>query len=464
MQVKDIVREDDGESQELVLTLVASAEEVDEAADKFFADIAKRDIPGFRKGKAPREVLEKQVGGHERAMGGVTEQLVNDLALAAIDDADVIYIDEPQFNVSETVEVGKPFTFTVSGKVAPIMKLTSCDPVSIEMPPEEATDAEVADQLAELQDYYHHFEDIDDPDHEAQMGEYVQVELTVDNHGRLISGMNQTQRMIGLGKGSMPPSFDEHLVGAKVDDTLEFDFEARDDEGNPTLGDGDLHANVVVKGIRRYVVPPVDDELALKVGCADVEDLRKQMRQAVNMHKRETLPKLMVDRAVDALLERLDGKVPSYYVDFIRQDVGREFMQSLDKQGMNLQQWMLQNKVEGDKMKEEVQAEAERRASIDCAMEALFTELGLEITDEDIDKMFEGAEGDEKGQKRSDWEGANRMANIRKMCRQRKVTAWLVDTASVTVVDDEGNVIEESAGDTDDAPASPEDASENTAE
>lgn len=182
--------------------------------------------------------------------------------------------------------------------------------------------------------------------------------------------------------------------------------------------------------------------LALKVGCTDVEDLRKQMRQTVNMHKRQTLPKLMVDRAVSALIERLDGEVPSYYVDFIRQDVGREFMQSLDKQGMNLQQWMLQNKVEGDKMKEEVQAEAVRRARIDCAMEALFTELGLEITDEDIDKMFEGADEGEAGQKREDWESANRMANIRKMCRQRKVTAWLVDNAIVTVEGEDAPVSE----------------------
>lgn len=433
MQVKDTVREDDGESQELVLTLVASAEEVDAAADKFFAEIAKRDIPGFRKGKAPREVLEKQVGGHDNAMAGVTEQLVNDLAGAAVDGADVIYIDEPQFNVDESVVLGKPFTFTVSGKVAPIMKLTSYDPVKIEMPPEEATEAEIEDQLAELQDYYHHFEDIDDPEHEAQMGDYVQIELTVSSNGRLVSGMNQTQRLVGLGTGSMPPSFDEHLVGAKVDDTLEFDFEARDEEGNPTLGDGNLHANVVVKGIRSYVVPPVDDDLALKVGCVDVADLRKQMRQAVNMHKQQTLPKLMVDRAVDALLERLDGEVPAYYVDFIRQDVGREFMQSLDKQGMSLQQWMLQNQVEGEKMKEQVQAEAVRRASIDCAMEAIFTEVGLEITEEDIDKMFEGADEGEKGQKREDWEDAHRMANIRKMCRQRKVTSWLVDNAIVTV-------------------------------
>lgn len=68
MQVKDRVREDDGDKQELVLTLVASADEVKEAADKFFAEIAQRDIPGFRKGKAPRAVLEQNVGGHKNAM------------------------------------------------------------------------------------------------------------------------------------------------------------------------------------------------------------------------------------------------------------------------------------------------------------------------------------------------------------------------------------------------------------
>ena len=94
---------------------------------------------------------------------------------------------------------------------------------------------------------------------------------------------------------------------------------------------------------------------------------------------------------------------------------------------------------------EKQETEAVRRASIDCAMEAMFTELGMEITDADIDKIFEGADSGEKGQKRSDWEDANRMANIRKMCRQRKVTSWLVDNAVVTVVDDEGNVIEEAS-------------------
>ena len=119
MQVKDRVREDDGDKQELVLTLVASADEVKEAADKFFAEIAQRDIPGFRKGKAPRAVLEQNVGGHKNAMGGVAEMLINEKAFKALDDADVIFVGEPDFNVDNDVVEGQPFTFTVSGAVVP---------------------------------------------------------------------------------------------------------------------------------------------------------------------------------------------------------------------------------------------------------------------------------------------------------------------------------------------------------
>lgn len=153
MIVKDRAREDDGEKQELVLTLSASAEEVKKYTDQFFAEIAQRDIPGFRKGKAPRTVLEQNVGGHNAAMGGVAETIINELAFKAIDDADVIFISEPEFNVDTTVEEGMPFTFTVSGEVAPVMRLSSYEPVAIEMPPEEATDAEVQSQILELQDY-----------------------------------------------------------------------------------------------------------------------------------------------------------------------------------------------------------------------------------------------------------------------------------------------------------------------
>ena len=175
-------------------------------------------------------------------------------------------------------------------------------------------------------------------------------------------------------------------------------------------------------------------QLAAKVGCVDVDDMYKQMRHTINIQKGKELPKLMVDRAVEKIIERLDGEVPEYYVNFICQDVSRELIQGLEKQGTNLQQWMLDNSVNGDQMKDDISAEATRRAAIDCALEAVFVEKGLEVTDEDIDKMFEGDE--DPAATRKAWEDANRMADIRKMCRQHKATEWLVDNAEVTIVDE----------------------------
>ena len=376
MQVKDRVREDDGDKQELVLTLVASADEVKEAADKFFAEIAQRDIPGFRKGKAPRAVLEQNVGGHKNAMGGVAEMLINEKAFKALDDADVIFVGEPDFNVDNDVVEGQPFTFTVSGAVVPQMKLSSYDGVSIEMPPDEATDAEVERQLKHLQDVYHSFEKIDDPDHVAEMGDVVSAAVTVTQDGNAVNGLRYATRMIELGSGSMPASFDEHLVGSKLGDTLQ-----------------------------------------------------------INQHKEAELPGLMVQRAVDALADRLVGDVPQYYVDFIRQDVGREMMQSFEKQGTSLQEWLLNNNGKADEIKENVTQEAIRRARIDCALEALIAEKGIEVTDEDIEKEL--AQEDDAIATREKWEKANRMAELRKVCRHSKASRWLVQTAEVTVVDEE---------------------------
>lgn len=435
MQIKDKAREDDGNSQELVLTIVASPEEVDAAVERFFADIAKRDIPGFRKGKAPREMLEQSVGGHANAMGGVAETLINEMAFEAIDEADVIFIDEPTFNVEQMPEPGKPFTFTVSGPVMPQMKLTDEGPVAVEMPPEKATEAEIEQQIQALRDFYHSFDPIDDPDHVAAMGDYVNLRLTVTNHDRPLAGLRDATRMVGLGEGTMPESFDEHIVGTKVGDKLEFDFEAKDEEGNSDYGDGDLHAVAEVLGFRRLTLPEVDDDLAAKMGSPTVDDLYRQITYSINAEKAKELPKLLVDRAVDVLVERLDGDVPAYYVDFVRQGVGREMLQKLQDEGTDLQQWMINNAVKGDEVKEDIDRKAQRRAAVDCALEALFAAKGWEVTEQDIEQLFEDEE--DPAATLQQWKDAHRTADLRKMARRAKATAWLADTADVTVVDDD---------------------------
>ena len=434
MDITSKVFEEDGEKRELVLTLTATAEEVDANIKQFFKDAREqKEIPGFRKGKAPRNVIEQNLGGHEPTFGAIAETIINTMSFKVIDDADVIFVAEPEFNVDTLPEDHKPFSFTVSGPVLPKVELTSAEPVSIEMPPDEATEKEIEEHLDNLRDYYHTYKTIDDPDHQAQMGDYVDLPMTCTKSDTSeIRGLTNVDRLIGLGEGTMPASFDEKIVGAKAGDTLEFDFEV-EDSNNPQFGDGKLKAEVKVKGFRECIVPALDDAFAQKLGSKDVEELRGAVKMALDNDKRKELPNLMVERCMEQLVSRIKGEVPEYFVEIIKEDVFREFMQSMEKNGTSLQEWMLKNDMQKEEIQEQILEEAKHRAALDVAIEALFEELGLELTEEELDKTLAKEKNPEEI--RRSWSEANRMADLRKLARQDMVTRWLVKNAQVTVVE-----------------------------
>ena len=434
MEITSRVFEEDGEKRELILTLTATAEEVDENIKQFFKDAREqKEIPGFRKGKAPRNVIEQNLGGHEPTFGAIAETIINTLSFKVIDDADVIFVAEPEFNVDTLPEDHKPFSFSVSGPVLPKVELTSIEPVSIEMPPDEATEAEIEAHLDNLRDYYHTYQTIDDPEHKAEMGDYVDLTMTCTRSDTSeIRGLTNVDRLIGLGAGTMPASFDEHIVGAKRGEKLAFDFEV-EDSSNPQFGDGKLKAEVEVKGFRTCIVPELDDAFAQKLGSKDVEELRGAVKMALDNDKRKELPNLMVERCMEQLVGRIKGEVPEYFVEIIKEDVFREFMQSMEKNGTSLQEWMLKNDMEKEEIQDQILQEARHRAALDVAIEALFEALGLELTDEELDITLAKEENPEEI--RRSWEQANRMAELRKIARQDMVTRWLVKNAQVTVVE-----------------------------
>ncbi|MGN0038546.1 MAG: trigger factor [Coriobacteriales bacterium] len=434
MEITSRVFEEDGEKRELILTLTATAEEVDENIKQFFKDAREqKEIPGFRKGKAPRNVIEQNLGGHEPTFGAIAETIINTLSFKVIDDADVIFVAEPEFNVDTLPEDHKPFRFTVSGPVLPKVELSSLEPVAIEMPPDEATEAEIEAHLDNLRDYYHTYQAIDDPEHQAEMGDYVDLTMTCTKSDTSeIRGLTNVDRLIGLGAGTMPASFDEHIVGAKRGDKLAFDFEV-EDGSNPQFGDGKLKAEVEIRGFRACIIPELDDAFAQKLGSKDVEELRGAVKMALDNDKRKELPNLMVERCMEQLVGRIKGEVPEYFVEIIKEDVFREFMQSMEKNGTSLQEWMLKNDMEKEEIQDQILQEARHRAALDVAIEALFEGLGLELTDEELDITLAKEENPEEI--RRSWEQANRMAELRKIARQDMVTRWLVKNAQVTVVE-----------------------------
>lgn len=434
LQVVSKVREDDGEDIEIVLTMEATPEEVDEHIKSYFKELGQHDYPGFRKGKAPRKVLEESVGGHVAAYGQVAEHLINDLAFDAIDAYDVIYIKQPDFNVTEIPEAGKKFTFTVSGVIVPEIKLTSYDAVDIEMPPEEATDSEVEKHVQELRDFYYTYDDV--ADRAIEKGDAVTVELTLTKeNGDPVLGFDDAERMIEIGGTSMPPEFSEALMGKNIGDVVEFDFENTNPDEYVFLGEGHVHAKATVKKIRIKVLPELNDEFAVRVGAENVEELYKSVRVTINYQKKQQLPHLLEDRVLEALTKRIEGELPQTYVDVMYDEVQGEFFKKLQDDKVSLEEFVTSRKMQSGDFKKAMTEQAQSRAAHDLALDAIFREHCDEVTDEDINEALKDADDPEAALK--SWQESGHMADLRQAVRRAKATQWLMDTANVTEVEED---------------------------
>ena len=429
LEVKTSVRED-GKTE---LTVELTAEEVKKHIDAFFKEIGKNRIPGFRPGKAPRKVLERNFGGHEAVYGQITSDMVNEVSPVAVDSQDIILISDPEFDELGTVADGEGFTFTFNAMIKPSLELSSTDPVSIEMPPEDATEADIDAQLGALQEYYYSFETVED--RAPEQGDYVTLEMASEADGAKVDALSYESRLVEFGAGMLPEAISEQLDGMKTGDTKEFDFEAGADEGELADLEGKtVHTKITVKEIRAKNVPELDDSFAEQVGFESMQQLRDELKVQIAEQKAAQLPELKERRCIGTLAERLVDEVPEEYVNECREDVLREFFTNLNDQNLTFDQFLTQRGISADDFQEDLKLEAQESAAQGLALDALFRALDMEITDEDIDKEF--AVVDNPAATRKQWEESGRMSMLREAIARQKAAEWLIDTAVVTVVED----------------------------
>ena len=421
MEVSTSIRED-GKTQ---VTVHMTADEVKKHIDKAFKDFSKTRIPGFRAGKAPRKVIEQNFGGHNAVYAQITSDMINDVAPLAIDEQDIIFIGEPEFDENDLVADGEDYEFTMYGDVKPSVELDSYDPVEIKMPSEEATQEDVDIQLHALQDYYNDFETVD---RAAKAGDFVMVKLESTADGAPVDSLTNESRLVEIGGPMMPQELTEQFVGMKAGDEKEFDFTT---DSDADLAGKTIHTHVTLKEVREKETPALDDEFAKKVGFDSYDELVEQLKTEITNTKAEQLPRLKESRCVTELSHRITSEIPEAYLDFTRENILRDFFNSLQEQGTTFDQFLASRGITSEQFKEDLDTQAREEAEECLALDALFKHLGMEITEEDIDKEFSVANN--PAATRKAWEDAGRMSIIREAIRRQRATKWLVDNAVVTI-------------------------------
>lgn len=427
MEVTTSIREEDGKTQ---VAIELTEQEVKKHIDSFFKDLAKNRIPGFRPGKAPRKVLERNFGGHEAIYAEITSDMVNEVLPLALDSKDVIFIDDPKLvdEKVESVEDGKPYTFEVYGEVAPKLTLTSVEPVEIEMPPATATDEEIDAQLESLRDYYYEFEEVD---RAAEEGDYVMMSIDAKADGVAVDALNSPSRLVELGSDALPKELTDQVLGMKKDETKEFDFEvAEDDEQLADFKGKTIHAEVTVSKVQTKELPTLDEEFAKRIGFDTLEQTREEIANQINTQRERQLPELKERRCVEALAKRIEGEIPESYINYSRDEVLREFFNNLQSAGITFDQFLAQRGISADEFRADLDDEAKENAEQSLALDALFEARGMELTDADIDEQFQVV--DDPAAARKSWEESGRMSLLREGIRRSKAAQWLIDNAIVT--------------------------------
>ena len=423
----------DGNQKKLTITI--DAKEVDARIKKQYKDFAyKYNFPGFRKGKAPRPVIDN-VLGKEAVVATVTDDVLNSLYPQAMDAEDLIAISQPKFEDAEAmVEAGKPFSFTVTVETRPEFELSSYDQISVKLPSEEATDAEIDDQIEELRNYYYTFEDAAA---NTKLKEESFAELAIsakDEEGNAIESLESESRLYQLGQGLFPASFDAELVGMKKGDSKSFEIDMAAEPSMMAAGTkGKVAFEVTVNQVKKRILPEITDEWARDTAGFEggVEELRNRVADSIKDQKSQMMPRLRENEALYAIQERLQGEAPASLCEQEEQNLLQNFFMQIQQSGMTFDAYLAQMGMTPDTFKDDLKRQAKDVTEQDLALDAWARNAKIEITDEEITAEFEKAGSDDAAALEREWREAGRIASLRAGMRRSRALDAIIEGMKV---------------------------------
>ncbi len=406
--------------------LVIAAADVDAAVKKAYKDIAnKYKFQGFRKGKAPRPVIDGLVG-KDAVLAEASEELLNAATPLMLDELDVVPVGQPTFGDEPVLaQEGADYELNATINLRPDCELESYDAPEINMPPEEVTDAEVEEQLETLVNYHGTFEDAAE-DYAAAKGDMLTLDIENVENGEQLAGED---RPFMIGSTAVPAEFDQAVTGLKVGETAEVEMK---------LDDKDVKVKVTLKSAKKRVVPELDDELAKKgFGFDSVEALKDAVKEEVAEDKKAQLPNLKETRVIEKITESLKlEELPTDYVKEVFNELAQDFMGQLSRQGLTLDTWLQARGIQANDFIADLNAQAAERARQSLALDALAKKLGLVASEEDVRAEFENAGMDDVDASMKEFTEAGRMPAVRESIKRSKALDWLLENAKVNIVDE----------------------------
>ena len=425
------------EDNKVKFDVTIEADEVDKAIDDVYREVNRSArIPGFRKGKAPRKVLQSNFGA-EYFKSMATANLIESISPEIVDGAGFIPLRDYDYGEDlATVEEGQDFTYSFTILVKPEMELSSIEPVSIKLARPVATDADIDAQIDLLRSYYIDLQQVSDrPVKDDDIVAYSQECLI---NGDPIEEGKEDRRTHVVGSPSSSKEFDEQLIGMSIGETKDIvrpSSELGLDEKYPLIP---ITARVTILEITEKAMPELTDEWCQQVAdCENIEALRKQVGASIATEKENRVERNKNIECLDELSSRLQGDIPEEVLQDCQAQVIRSLFSNLQEQGYTLDQYLMATGQDPQAFSAEMEEQGKQLAKQDMALDALARGLELEVTEEDIAAAFADAEVEDPAAVREQWETEHRMATLHEQILRDKAAKWLYANAEVEFVSEE---------------------------
>ncbi|MDH4148340.1 MAG: trigger factor [Acidimicrobiia bacterium] len=454
------------EGNRVKLSVEVTADEFEPAVEAAFRELARQvNIPGFRRGKAPRKILEARFGGPGVARQQALQDALPDFYAQAVREHEVDVIAQPEIELTDGAEEG-PVSFAAVVEVRPTISVSGYDSIAVSIPRHHVVDADIDERIEAMRAQHVDYEAVE---REAADGDQVLIDITGAQNGEALDGLTATDYAYEVGSGAVVAEIDENLRGAKAGATLTFDAE------HPEEGEDPLSFTVELKEVRGPVLPDLDDAFASLVSEHETLDaLRSALRESLGRQRLLQANTALQNNVGEALAALVTDEVPAAMIDNEVSARVQNLAQRLASQNLDLNRYLQLTGQSPEALVGEYRDPATQAVKIDLALRSICVAEGIEAADADVDEYFANAAsayGIEATQIRENFERAGQMAAVRSDVTKGKALEWVLERVSIT--DEDGNAVERSAlelpepdsdDQTDDSTAEPADTPEEEQE
>lgn len=370
------------------LTIEVPAEEVEKALQAaYLKERGKISLPGFRKGRVPRQMIEKMYGP-EVFYDEVANRMISEAYAKAYDECELELVSQPKIEITQ-LEKGKEFIFTAEVAVKPEVKLGEYKGLKVDKVSTRVTQKEVDEEIDKERE--RNARTIDVTDRAVQDKDQITLDFEGFVDGVAFEGGKASDYPLTIGSGAFIPGFEDQLIGANIDEEKEINVTFPEEYQAKELAGKAAVFKCTVHSIKAKELPELDDEFVSDVSekSETVDAYKAEVKAKIKERKENEGKQKREDQSVEQAVANAEMDIPEAMISFQSRQMVDDFARRIMQQGMTMEQYFQFTGLSEEKMMEEFKPEAEKRIRTRLTLEAIVAAENIEVSEERLDEELQ---------------------------------------------------------------------------